>query len=335
MSIRMALLGALEQGGLIRDPRYLPGDTKFVLTNCPFAEWTHKNGTDRHPSMSIRVGDTDQGWFSCFACKEQGPLWELFRFIDALAGRKGWEQIADDLLDFGEKSVSARLKAAGEAFELREPVPAPDMSALERWYVDNMSNSPEIDSYLKSRGVMPELAIPTFLLSWDTHERRVLFPMFNLKDEFVGLTGRAVDPKTRKQHKNYWGSSTAACLGRPLVDDGGVIKPNGKYTLLVEGQVDLMRTFENLLLAEQLETFYPVCTFNADCGAGQIAELELLGMPVICMYDNDPAGHDGWAKLKKEAEPVVPALRRVLPPEDIDPGELAGEELMEVLMELT
>ena len=331
---RVAFLTALEQGGLIGDPRFAPGDADFLLVSCPFAHWNHAKGCDRHPSMSIRIGNTDDGWFSCFACKEQGPLWEMFYFIGNLTNRQDWIGIADDLLDADFNSAGNRLKAAAESYEPLTPPVAPDMRALEKWFGERPED-PKIAEYLRHRGIMPEMAIPTFVLAWDEFDERVLFPMFDAQGGFVGLTGRAVNDHAKLVYKNYWGSKTNQYLGRPLIGDAvSLYEPTTEtYVLLVEGQYDLMATYENLLMSELLDTFYPVCSFNAECGPGQLAQLESMGKGILCLYDDDEAGDIGWANLMKHLDNKVPVLDRLTPPEKRDPGQMTTHELTEVLQD--
>ncbi|MEM1672143.1 MAG: toprim domain-containing protein [Archaeoglobaceae archaeon] len=61
--------------------------TGWVMTNCPFAPYTHPDGDDRKFSFGISV----KNGFNCFTCGQKGSLYQLPRILARFTKRYNYE----------------------------------------------------------------------------------------------------------------------------------------------------------------------------------------------------------------------------------------------------
>lgn len=181
--------------------------TRWMTISCPFAPWTHARKTDSNPSFGITIKDDKPSAYKCLACGVHGRL-------SGLPTRLGGYRKLDH----------SRLRQWAELVEMQSassrPVPKwedADPVAIDYSETDHKElPDPRVRgdypmalgiSYLTKRGISYAETMQLDL-RYDPAQQRILFPVYNPQDEFVGFTGRKAldkewtksDPKVRDYH---------------------------------------------------------------------------------------------------------------------------------------
>ena len=278
----------------------------------PFARYKHKDGTDNHPSFSVKVEEFGQSCYHCFTCGSKG----LFSFM--LKDLEGLGMIIPDGLiarirGAEKSSVSVSGVSLMNAF-------GPDMerkiARKEHTVWDESEIAPFMHKtckYILSRLTLPpELSILTvkaFEIEYDVDRNRVVFPVRKKDGKLVGAMTRLISGSGPKYfplmpfHKSLflYGENKLVDSNNPtFLETMGSDMPANKGVIVVEGNFDVPRIYE----------------FGYDCNvvglmtavmsAAQAATLRGVNRPVYMMQDWDIAGIRGRDSCIKHLHGQVP-----------------------------
>ena len=298
-----------------------------INISCPLAQWTHKKKVDVHPSCTVRCSLDKETIYYCFSCKDCGPLWMLFDTLRSFTGDNKFRKLALEafLEDNGDGNVNVE-----RVFSLREAEPLQACAnGLSTWFYGLDVGRPEVVEYIKSRGVIED-AVRCFNLRWDSVEKRVVFPMYTFDGEFHGAVGRSVVKDAFIRYRMYGGSKAHLGYGFPYFSEHF---SKIKYVLLMEGFIDEVKTWSNLVQLGLDSVYFPLCAYTSSLSDEQCNALSLFYKPVIGLWDDDPAGRGARVKSLTKLSRKVPNYRDVLLGKK-DPGELCPEELEKLLKEI-
>lgn len=286
---------------------------EWVMTQCPFAPYTHGSGRDSNPSFGISVKDQEQSNYHCFTCKQKGRLHNLPRKLARISEDDTWLDHQDDIPKdetLGGPLPTWENRKAKRQVEKVTPI---DHSYL--YLYDSAVGHP----YLAERGISDDAAKKMDLrVDPDDHgKERILFPGFSEKKEFVGYTGRAVEninPKVR----DYLGfPKRLVLLGIEHIER------NGEPVVLVEGLFDYANLFQYGVRV--------IASMHANLTDAQARVLKYLHCPVIVMYDKDYAGLSGREEVKKKLGKHIRLMKCKYPRGINDPGELTKNQIDRML----
>lgn len=257
-------------------------NSKWVSSRCPLAPFTHKKGTDIHPSFGVNVS---KGRYHCFACGSGSLValvhdlaWHVSR-VPSYAPRYDLKAAASLLEDFGLEVIPSFERPLEQAVFKAFP---------EEWLQTFIPahKVPAAVSYAASRGV-DEALLAKFDVRYDPLKMRLVFPYRNCFGVLSGARGRSIDPACPKAYRHHdyrfekhsnaqlvWFNEEALNEGKPVV--------------FVEGQMDV------LALAK-----YGVPAIGNMTGIPTLLKLKkLAGCPaVLCMRDHDQTGELAEKKL--------------------------------------
>jgi len=298
----------------------------WLLSKCPFAEFTHEFGTDRNPSFNIKTNDEGYSGFKCFTCKQKGNLSTLInklgdfrgRDYSKLAIRAMLEETPVDFKDFDE----SREEAAWS-----DEISSIDSSIYLKMY-PSVWDDKRSRSYLEGRGIS-QRTVDLLDLRFDSEQLRVLFPVYGYDRALYGFTGRTIldkedypSPKYPKV-KDYAGlKKDSLILGEHLIDPS-------KPILLVEGLFALAHTIE-IGCREFCNPVASMGSFLSDLQRDIIVDYD---QSVFVLYDDDLAGHEGMFGAIEDGyhngegalehlRPHVPTFQCLYPEDIHDPDKL-------------
>jgi hypothetical protein len=247
---------------------------------CPFAQWTHSDGYDSHPSFGISLHDDAPSAYKCFSCNMTGRLASL---PTRLGGYR--------------KKDYSKLRSWAEAAEMDgiASKPLPDWEAVAT--IDyNAATAGETVLPETALNLFPQaLGLPylsqrnvTFLdvmrmqLRFDPIQQRVLFPVYDYRQRFRGFTGRSILPestysKANPKVRDYFGLNKLE-LFLHLRN-----RHKEQRKIIVEGLFD----YANLVHNNYLGTHAVLGTASTP---EKIRILIDSGEPVYLLFDNDVAG---------------------------------------------
>ena len=295
-------------------------DADYVNVSCPFAHYSHKNGTDNNPSMMIKVDPVNPTSFVCFSCGAHGEFWFLLEQLAVLSGKESFRDISAEV--FKAEITNANTLSVLSAKYLPTEIHDVEHLPLLLTQFEKMSeNMPALAiKYLTQRQIDVKL-IQEFRLRYDRMGQRIVLPAWNT-DKFVGMVGRTIDKSNELRYKNYEGSNLSHSLGKRENFNRRAVT-----VIIVEGMFDMLKTYQNLQCIRITDTEV-ICTFKAIPSSYQIDLIKGLNMEPICFYDNGEAGIKGGEKLQKHLN-----CRRILPLGDSDAGDTTPTELEKLLTE--
>lgn len=275
---------------LLRQPRSRAADS-HVFICCPF----HQENTPSC-SVSINVPNFLPGTFHCFGCDASG----------------GWNQLADALdLDFKYNSADAQavLKNSISVVDedLLAPAPHTVSEFIKGYPIESFIEWP---TDLKWRGLSPRfMKLVDAYLIYDRGEQQALFPV-RVKGDIVGVVKAGLTEKRYIYSPGSW----VKLRGLFPFD---VAKDLMKYwqrpfVVLVEGPRDAGRLIQSGVPALSIlgSKMWSMDKMNL------ILSLSDDELDVVTIFDNDRAGIDATAQVKKELKPFVSVKSVRLPSDD-------------------
>lgn len=260
--------------------------TKWVSLCCPLAPWTHPGGKDSSPSSGVSIKEDDISIFHCWGCGSKGTVPWLLKELEKYTGDDHGKLIKS--LEHGEYLGGALPEWGAKKPKVEERI-------LDDEYL-NLYDSAVGHWYLRDRGILRSTARDIGLLldpSDSSGDERILFPVFNLRRQLVGMTGRAVLDGVEPRVRDYHGFQKAnSLLGIHLID------PEDTEVVVVEGLFDFAMVYQY--------GYSVVAALHAGLTEGQARLLREVGRPVVLMYDNDAAGAAG-------TETAIQLLKRHVP----------------------
>lgn len=289
---------------------------RSVLVTCPLSPWTHQNGTDRHPGLSIIIDEVNKSGWRCHACDHHGTLdWLVTKY--GLLSRKPVTAMLDFIAkqEDGAEAVVTRLEAGQERRTMKplpkNPADDPDIYPE----VEAEAFAGEVPQYAIDRGIALETC-REWQLGYDhgfggRPVPRLVFPVRRQDGALVGLVGRAINDGDLPKYYNYWSFTKSKHLY-------GIDKVRGRERLvLVEGMIDVLRWWEYGL---------PVVGLIGSKPSRAQIELALGYEKVYLALDKDEAGVQGEKSALKMLAGRVPIYRVPFPGDKRDPKDLTHEE---------
>ena len=307
-------LGQLEKFVKLAGSKIENDDGDWVKISCPFAPYTHKNGTDNNPSMGIKVDGGGPSSYCCFSCMQKGSLVSFVTDLRDIAGKGKFDYkkmislvVADE-----EENIQIDYEVLDE--HIKEKL---QLQIYDESWLDSFLFIPA-HSYLKKRGVPAKIA-KELDIRFDHRSVRSGLPMRDFGGRLVGFQGRDTTDKQIKRYKflkpkdsryNY-----KVWLGEDKVD-------LDKTVVLTEGLFDYVRiymVFKNVL-----------ASLGASVSPAKLARLKYGGGPIVTFYDSDEAGDKARQLISKEYGKRV--LYHIIPSKK-DAGGMKLKELKDLLGE--
>lgn len=291
-----------------------------ILVSCPFAPYEdddpgsetygapyHDGGTDRHPSMSIKIDPQGPSLYRCWACHNEGTLTDLVY-------RLNW-------LERGNLShlviwVEENEKHEGEPDQFRGVLTEKELEVLSEDELTAFRD--RYPAYMKRRG-FPEWICRRWGVLWDPEMRRVVFPIRRRDGALLGFMGRRTSRNGGAKYLPYLNfEKSRALIGIHLVGD----RPG--HVILVEGTLDAMRLSQYGYNAVAI-----MGSLLSDEQAALVIE-NFLRQDVILMFDGDGSGRDCAESAIHQLEEHV-ALYRVDLPRGLDPERMEKAAVLRAL----
>jgi len=273
-----------------------------ITITCPF----HKDGNEAHPSCQVFCGESDKteyGFYKCFTCGEQGPLYKLVG--------KCFDK--DD--EFGKEWL---LERYGYNF-VKSEVYLPEIQ-LESGEVENKDSSilegfQSWHPYLTKRKLSKNVC-KQFGVCFDPKTECVVFPVKDEYDNLVFLTRRSVNSKKFIIDKD---------ADKPVYLLNEIRKRHIDEVIVCESQI-------NALYCWSLG--YPAVALF---GTGSKEQYKILNrMPIRHYYlafDGDEAGKKGTVRfinnIRKDVFVDVMCLPSGKDINDLSPQEFESLEIIE------
>lgn len=330
--------------------------SRIVLPNgwlqggCPFAQWTHKNGTDRNFSFGVRVNKSGKSGYKCFACGQSGSMaklaYSLGNFRDEDYTKLGQEieltEVTDvDLIDLPEWDEDDEEKKEDKSWE---------SSGYESSFPYAIGHP-----YLAERGIGWKTT-KKLGIRLDSYRQRILFPVYDDRARFRGFSGRYCGTrkitKRNPRIKDYYGlPKRELFLGEHYIPNRSRTGYGDSFNIVVvEGLFDYARLHQFRGFTKQ--KFWPVSILGTEITGEKFDKLLAFDAPIIWMVDNDEAGdkvlygkidpktktHDFSTGALNRLYGMVPQLL-VKYPERLnkngkpvkDPGELYDSEIKQMI----
>lgn len=300
-----------------------------VSVSCPLATQNHEDPEDYNTSCSISVRDDEPSLARCFSfnCGFQGSFYKLISRASEMRGNPpalvAYLTKIEPLERMGARANVARSKKRWEAEFARDRrivLRDHDRDVLPEGRLERFANG--IPRYALRRGITIESA-KKWGLRHDEHGRRLVFPIRRHDGRLVGMTGRDIsnlyktDPRRTKYH-NYAGlDKTRYLFGEWLLE-------HEKPVVIVEGQIDAILTRQHLGIPT-------VAPLGEGFSKEHVRTICAHEPKVVYIFpDNDGAGIVFAEKVQYALHGRVP-LKIMLPPEEMDPGELAAAQAQRAL----
>lgn len=273
------------------------------MVSCPFAKFGHAQGTDRSPSLRLRVGDPVR--YFCFACKVRGELSEFVEEIAQIQRRPELRELAaeihrKDKVDMGK--LIANQNKMWYALEKKEGF---DLSQFDE--VDAVSG------YLVERNISVEMA-KHYSMKYDPRQKMFVFPVW--REKWLGAEGRFIKRDVKRQTR-YNHLNPTGCLGGWQFQDGDSV-------IVVEGFFDLL----NIHCWTEADVY---CLNGSVFSETHFHMLESLAKPIYLLLDNDVAGQKClFTALKKPWRVQVVPLDYGTELDGKDPGCLSQEQFLQI-----
>lgn len=299
---------------------------EWVSIRCPLSPWTHTRGRDGKPSAGISVKPNGVSIFSCFTCKNPGPITHLLTKYSEFSG-ENLDDLIEELGDeeyLGPRSMPTweQSKAQNE-----EEVLMPINEGIWMDVYDSAVGHP----YLAERGISDATARKLELMFDPADpadgEPRILFPVRGYDGLLYGFSGRAVYNDAFLKVRDYHGMPKAKMvLGAHLV-----AQDNPSHIEIVEGLFDYARMHEM--------GYYGNAVMHATVTDAQADIFRQMSKPVYTFFDDDKAGKEGVIVAGRKLRNYMPVMKVRYPRIEIiddspegfhmlkDPGELEAEEV--------
>ncbi len=279
---------------------------------CPF----HNEKT---PSFSV---SPQKGIFHCFGCGEGGNAIGFLMKIENISFYEAVKRLAEKANVEIPKADASDFQKSSERQREREIIYEINKSAAERFY-ENLKNSKDGIAYFKNRGIDGSWAkkfwlgyakngwddIFEYLKSkgytesdilksgmitgndsgkyYDRFRHRVMFPIFDERDNIIGFGGRVLNDDKPKYLNSP--ESPVFSKGKNLFALNIAKRTRADYVILVEGYMDVIA----LAMNGYLNT---VATLGTAVTPDQAKILKKYFKEVVICYDSDPAGRTATNK---------------------------------------
>ena len=278
--------------------RYSGGNVKAT---CPLAPWKHREGTDRHPSISVKADQNEPSKYKCFACLSAGST--LLGLLYDL--KRVGATVDPDLFEFVKKEEDVTFEQRGcnygDQFG-RDILRGMHKDKTSVWGEGELSAYlGMVPQYILDRGISLDTC-RRFELGFDADSGRVIFPVRRKSGELVGAMGRAIDAHVSPRYLTYLAFSKSEFVyGEHLlqsVNQGTMAEaldyglPAQEGIIVVEGMTDVYKLVQ---LGYENVAALMTCRMSIK----QAATLKKLERPLYLMLDWDDAEYEGRYALPK------------------------------------
>lgn len=310
---------------------------------CPF----HKEKT---PSFTV---NPSRGFFHCFGCGKGGDVFTFVSEIEGVGFAEALTMLAEEAgvaLTRSPRDAGSSPQDNNEGIRLSKTELLSIHKVAAKFFYESMRNSQEAISYLKGRGLRPEI-VREFLVGYapegwsglvdyaaglsiapeklvacglalkksdssrpyDRFRNRVIFPIFDLSGRPIAFGGRGMTPDAQPKYLN----SPETNLYRKsktlygLHATRGNIKQSGEV-LVVEGYMDYLSLYQQ-----------GVRNIVATCGTALTPDhANILGRfapRITLVFDGDAAGQEAAVRAATILAPFPLDVRVLLLPQGEDP----------------
>lgn len=252
---------------------------EWITAECPMARWTHKNGTDRHPSFGVRVNPNGASVYKCYSCKQKAePIEALISIMSRLRGVY-YKEASDLLLSyeiFDETDPPPQYNDKWKDTEKAKEIITLPLDIVSKYArLSDFSTPQEVKDYIHQRRTT--LAICDYYnVRWSKEFNSLVFPSAMRK----GIT--SIKARKIEQKKFFFLKGGLYLFGLDKID---CMKP----VWLVEGEFDLLRLNA---LGE-----YNVVALGGSSIPSELPKY-LHNHTLISALDSDQAGKEATRKLK-------------------------------------
>lgn len=317
--------------------RYTMSASGWLSCSCLFAKHHHKTGVDRTPSARLAP---DGNGYKCFSCgvsyaQPNRMLWKLYNLN---ASKNINNEKVNTALSFvlnnkqppylPTASVEQYSYAVDKSFiQFPKEYLAKFPSVLLRNSTGDYA-FPEAIKFLASRKT-PKQVIEDFDFRWDAEFKRVLVPSYLKGKILAGFEGRNILFNPNIQGENtepkYWIYTHKPTKQSPAQSNIGIVwfrqssLSQKKPLVIVEGMFDAARVYQHYRNVTAI-------------GGASVSPTKLQYLKeckqIFMLPDNDPAGEESVAKLKKML-PYMIVIPIPLPAKDA--GEMSSIDVRNLL----
>lgn len=324
------LLDVCDTFGLRSGPAYEGSKWgPHMSISCPLSPIKHNDPVDYNLSCSVSIGEDEPSLARCFSfnCGFKGAL---FRALELAAGHRGNPESLVAVLKALEPTEKFTTDAAFARSDKRNTatidrmrrvhLPEKEQDLLPEGRLTRFRSG--IPRYALSRGLSKETC-NEWELGYDKRLRRLVFPIRRYDGKLVGLSGRILPGAAERaesagqpvaKYHNYAGlDKTRYLFGEHRLKQKSPI-------IICEGQIDAILTWQALGIP-------CVGILGEGFSSDHVRTLCAFEPPVVYLFpDNDPPGRLGAEKIEYAIHGRIP-MKLMLPPIDMDPGDLTEDEI--------
>lgn len=305
-----------------------------IAATCPLAQWTHERGTDRRPSLSIRVEPEQRSPCRCWSCGFEGGLRKLGEELVAKGGEE-YAPLLARILETEKQGGGGKWVGGIDAVAVNQGELLPGIEE----YPDDLIMGEE--EYAEFKGRVPIYAMDRGLsltscrcweLGHDRQRKRLLFPVRDWRGFLVGVSGRTYvngcETCGAVLDKDY-----GVCTSCGTVVQGKYLHTTGyrrdmvlygehKYDrdwptgILVEGNLDVVKLW-------QWGYRNVVASFGSGVSEGQLRRLAFFFKKLVVVGDGDKAGEKMMTTVQDALSERMEVVTVKLP-KDVDPGGMSA-----------
>ena len=273
----------------------------YIMTACP----EHKNGLEKHYSCGIYIGDNDSteyGSFHCFTCGLSGSL---SKFVGVCFDK-------DE--EYGEKwllTYYGNTLAQQEIYlpKIELPSNTTNFKVIDESILDEMSC---YHPYMEKRGFNSYI-IDKFKIKYNSKNKTLVFPVWDMYNNLVMLTERKVDYKQYIIPKD---------IEKPVYLLNYVVKEKRSFVIITESQINALTLQKYGLPA--------VALFGCSLTNYQLKQLQQSGIRnFVLAFDPDDAGDKGAERFKEKLGNSV-LITKINLPLGKDVNDLSDEEIKKI-----
>lgn len=285
----------------LTDGKYLHDITKRgdnIAITCP----THKNGQERNPSCYVyNRFDSDNvpfGWYRCFTCNDQGPLYKLVAICLSLTIEDAKQWLVDN---YSNTLIEHSLELPTIDLTPNKSINKLDESILTQYAY--------FHSYMFDRGLTEDVILK-FKIGYNKENDSITFPIWDEHNNLIGITERNIGNKFFHIPEN---------MGKPIYLLNYVINENITEVVVCESQLDALKCWAWGIPAIAL------------LGTGSKKQYKILNESGIRFYhlalDGDLAGEHGIKRFIENIRKDV-FVDVVQIPKNKDVNDLSKEEFL-------
>lgn len=276
-----------------------------IAITCP----SHKGGKENNPSCYVYnsrlSNDVPYGWYRCFTCGDQGPLYKLVSICLSLSIEDAKQWLIDNFSNtYSEKLLSLPKIEISKRIE-------PNKTVETTKYLDEsvLDEFAYFHPYMFRRGLTEEIVLK-FRIGYNKKTDSITFPVWDEFGHLIGITERNVKTKYFHIPEN---------MGKPVYLLNYINSNNITEVVVCESQLDALKCWVWGIPAIAL------------FGTGSKKQYDILNKSGIRFYhlalDGDMAGEHGIKRFIKNIRNDV-FVDIIQIPNGKDVNDLSKEEFL-------